>query len=43
MNDKKAAKPFTTMLRFQCPTFVDRWCFTMPEPAMKNPVKTPMA
>ena len=43
VNDRKAEKPLTTMLRFQCPVCAVRWCLTMPDPAMVKPVNTPMA
>ena len=35
--------PLMPTLRRQCPVRVVKWCFTMPEPAMVKPVKTPIA
>ena len=38
-----ADRPFTTTPRRHRPVRWSRWCLTMPDPAMANPVNTPMA
>ncbi len=43
VRERKAEKPLMATLRRQWPSRAVRWCLTMPEPAMVNPVKTPMA
>jgi len=43
MNESTAAVPLMMARRRHCGSFVRRWYFTMPAPAMVKPVNTPMA